>query len=137
MISKLETQKAIFGNPTCIISNKGSSFTSKEFQDYCIQENIQHFLRTTELLRTNRQIERLNSVIISALSVLSVENPSKWYTHVSNVQQVINSIFQRSISTTPFELLFGTKMKHKNDIKITDLIHRVNTDFANKNIRSF
>ena len=47
VISKLEIQKAIFGNPTRIISDKGSAFTSKEFQDYCIQENIQHFSITT------------------------------------------------------------------------------------------
>ncbi|GFY21807.1 transposon Ty3-I Gag-Pol polyprotein [Trichonephila clavipes] len=38
------------------------------------------------------------------------------------VQEVLNSTFQRSINTTPFELLFGTQINNKTDLRIQQLI---------------
>jgi len=35
VIEKLELQKSIFGNPSRIISDRGTAFTSREFEDYC------------------------------------------------------------------------------------------------------
>ncbi|GFW32013.1 hypothetical protein TNCV_2600401 [Trichonephila clavipes] len=40
-LEKLKQQKT-FGNPIRIISDRGSAFTSKLFNDYCDEENIQH-----------------------------------------------------------------------------------------------
>ncbi|KAL0841588.1 hypothetical protein ABMA28_015247 [Loxostege sticticalis] len=37
-------------------------------------------------------------------------------------QRALNSTYQRSIDTTPFELLVGTKMKSKEDVELLDLI---------------
>lgn len=111
VISKLEIQRNMFGNPLQIISDKGTAFTSQEFKDYCTSENINHILITTGLPRSNGQVERLNRTIISTLSKLSIEDPSKWFKHVNKVQRVLNSTFQRSIGMTPFELLFGVKMR--------------------------
>ncbi|GFX41119.1 transposon Ty3-I Gag-Pol polyprotein [Trichonephila clavipes] len=50
-------------------------------------------------------------------------NPEKWYTHVPHLQEILNSTFQRSIKMTPFELLFGTKMKSCQDIEIVELLN--------------
>ncbi|GFX78878.1 transposon Tf2-9 polyprotein [Trichonephila clavipes] len=36
--------------------------------------------------------------------------------------KVLNSTFQRSINTTPFELLFGTQINNKTDLRIQQLI---------------
>ncbi|GFY44819.1 transposon Ty3-I Gag-Pol polyprotein [Trichonephila inaurata madagascariensis] len=38
-------------------------------------------------------------------------------------QEILNSTFQRSIKMTPFELLFGTKMKSCHDIEIFQLLN--------------
>ncbi|GFX95050.1 transposon Ty3-I Gag-Pol polyprotein [Trichonephila clavipes] len=70
------------------------------------------------LPRSNGQIEKRNSTIIDVLSKLSVDDPEKWYSHVPHLQEILNSTFQRSIRMTPFELLFGTKMKSCQDIEI-------------------
>ncbi|GFY71255.1 integrase catalytic domain-containing protein [Trichonephila inaurata madagascariensis] len=40
----------------------------------------------------------------------------------SNIQEVLNSTFQRSINTTPFELLFGTQINNKTNLRIQQLI---------------
>ena len=121
-ISKLEIQKYTFGNPTRIISDRGSAFTSQEFEEYCSKEGIQHHSVTTGLPRANGQVERLNRVIISVLSKLTIDNPSHWYKHVNEVQQTINCTYHRSIDTTPFELLFGTKMNTNCNDKLNELI---------------
>ena len=47
VIQKLEIQKAAFGNPKNLISDKGTAFTSSEFKNYCENENIQHSTTTT------------------------------------------------------------------------------------------
>ena len=77
---------------------------------------------TTGLPRANGQVERLNSVIISVLSKLSLDDPIKWYRHVDRVQQVINSTFSRSINSSPFEVLFGIQMRSLDDIQIKKLL---------------
>jgi transposase InsO family protein len=122
VVAKLEVQKAVFGNPYQIISDKGTAFTSSEFAEYCTNENIKHHLITTGLPRANGQVERINQIIISVLSKLSLQNPSQWYRFTNELQQTINSTYQRSIDCTPFELLFGTKMNTKGLSQLKEII---------------
>ncbi|GFS91776.1 hypothetical protein TNCV_2531091 [Trichonephila clavipes] len=123
VINRLENQRHVFGNPARIITDKGSAFTSSAFEDYCKKQNILHISITTGLPRSNSQIEKQNSTIIAVLSKLSVDDPEKWYSHVLHLQEILNSTFQRSIKMTPFELLFGTKMKSCQDIEIVELLN--------------
>jgi len=51
-----------------------------------------------------------------------VDEPDKWYKHLGRLQQIINSSFHRSIGTTPFELLFGTKLRSKTDFHLKELL---------------
>ncbi|GBN95131.1 Transposon Tf2-6 polyprotein [Araneus ventricosus] len=122
VIAKLEIQKAVFGSPFQIISDRGTAFTSGDFADYCAKEKIKHHAITTGLPRANGQIERINQTIISVLSKLSLENPNKWYKFTNELQQTINSTYQRSIDTTPFELLFGTKMNIGGLDKLKEMV---------------
>ncbi|XP_058985239.1 uncharacterized protein LOC131805713 [Musca domestica] len=122
VITKLQQQSLTFGNPVNVISDRGSAFTSEDFKNYCDTENINHMKITAGLPRANGQIERLNSVIISVLSKLSIADPTKWYKYVGDVQRIINSTYHRRIKSTPFELLVGIKMRTKDDVKIKELI---------------
>ncbi|GFV97998.1 transposon Ty3-I Gag-Pol polyprotein [Trichonephila clavipes] len=121
-INRLENQRHVFGNPARIITDKGSAFTSSTFEDYCKKENILHISITTGLPRSNGQIEKQNPTIIAVLSKLSVDDPEKLYSHVPHLQEIPNSTFQRSFKMTPFELLFGTKMKSCQNIEILELL---------------
>ncbi|GFU39324.1 transposon Tf2-9 polyprotein [Trichonephila clavipes] len=58
-LEKLKQQEITFGNPHRIITDKGIAFTSKEFREYCENENIQHLSITTGIPRGNGQIERI------------------------------------------------------------------------------
>ncbi|GFV09210.1 pro-Pol polyprotein [Trichonephila clavipes] len=57
---KLKQQQKTFGNPIRIISDdRGSAFTSKLFNDYCDEENIQYVQIATGVPRGNGQVERI------------------------------------------------------------------------------
>ncbi|GFX89411.1 transposon Tf2-6 polyprotein [Trichonephila clavipes] len=60
-LEKLKLQQKSFGNPVRIITDIGSAFTSKLFNDYCTEENIQRLQIATGIPRGNGQ--KLNEYI--------------------------------------------------------------------------
>lgn len=120
-LEKVKDLSNVFGNPNRIISDRGTAFTANLFQDYCKDEGIESILCTTGVPRGNGQIERINRIIISSLTKLSTDNPEKWYLHVRDIQKFLNNTHQRAINTTPFQLMFGVKMKTK-DSEISKII---------------
>jgi len=123
VISKLQLQNQIFGNPAMIYSDRGTAFSSLEFSNYCKQDEIKHSMITIGLPRTNGQVERINRTNIPILTKLSFDNSTKWYKQLSSLQQILNSTYQRIINATPFELLTGTKMR-LNTTNITELLKK-------------
>ncbi|GFU71057.1 retrovirus-related Pol polyprotein from transposon 17.6 [Trichonephila clavipes] len=121
-LEKLKQQQKTFGNPIRIISDRGSAFTSKLFNDYCDEENIQHLQIATGVPRGNGKVERIHRTLIPVLTKLSLDDSTKWYKYVDRLQRILNSTISRSIKWTPFELLVGTKMRNKEDILIKDLL---------------
>ncbi|GFU35136.1 transposon Tf2-11 polyprotein [Trichonephila clavipes] len=115
-------QKTTFGNPRFLITDRGTTFTSEEFHTYGWEQKITLHHITTGLPRANGQVERINRTIIPVLSKMSEDDPTKWFKHVPPLQEVLNSTFQRSINTTPFELFFGTQINNKTDLRIQQLI---------------
>ena len=59
VITKLQMQSQTFGNPAGIITDRGTVFSSLEFQNYCEEEGIKHSI-TIDLPRANEQVEKLN-----------------------------------------------------------------------------
>lgn len=91
VLDRLISMQQIFGNPQRIVTDKGTAFTSSQFNDYCKEENIEHVTITTGVPRGNGQAERINKIIIPTLTKLSLDNPSRWYRHVPKLQRCINS----------------------------------------------
>lgn len=123
-MKKFRMVTALFGNPLRVITDKGTAFTGGPFKDHCKDESIEVVHATTGVPRGNGQVERIHSVIISALSKLSIEDPEKWYQHTEKVQQFLNKTHQRAIGTSPFELLCGVPMKTKEDIQLKEMIEQ-------------
>ncbi|GFX33816.1 hypothetical protein TNCV_3962251 [Trichonephila clavipes] len=132
-LDKLILQQTIFGNPSKIITDKGSAFTSTEFQKFCQEESIEHVQITTGVPRGNGQIERMHETIIPVLTKLTIEEPEKWFKHVHRLQRIMNSTTTRSTKFTPFEVLIGVKMKQKEDLQIKHLLEdELSEQFINK-----
>lgn len=111
-----------FGNPQRIITDRGSAFTATEFKEHCEAEKIQLVHITTGVPRANGQVERANAIVETVFTKLAEEEPLKWYKYVSRVQRAINSTYQRSIKTTPYNLLFGIKMSMPDDLQLTQMV---------------
>lgn len=122
VIDHLRKQATVFGNPKRIISDRGTAFTSGDFQEYCKTESVQHVLTTTGVPRTNGQVERVNRVLIPLLTKLSAPKPGEWYKYLSTVQLHLNTTMHRSIKTTPFHLLFGTRAHLRDDDNLRELL---------------
>ncbi|GFV83814.1 hypothetical protein TNCV_2556001 [Trichonephila clavipes] len=73
VLEKLKQQQKTFGNPIRIIPHRGSAFTSKLFNDYCDEENIQRLQIATGVPRGNGQVERIHRTLIPVLTKLSLD----------------------------------------------------------------
>ncbi|BFG06629.1 uncharacterized protein DMAD_13610 [Drosophila madeirensis] len=122
VILKLRSQSVTFGNPACIISDRGSAFTAQDFLQYCEDEKIKLVKTTTGLPRVNGQVERLNSVIISVLAKLNVDDPSKWFKHDD---QQLQSLIQKE-SIIAFE-------DDRNELRAKAKTQILNLQAENKN----
>jgi len=137
ILNKLWDQQKTFGKyPACIFTDRGSAFTS-DFKDYCTEKQIDYVLITTGVPRGNGQVERIHKIIIPILTKLSVDQPIKWYRFVNRVRSSINATYQKSVGMTPFEVLFGVKMRHKENIDILHVRARIgglfNEELFNEN----
>lgn len=123
-IKKLRIVTSLFGNPSRIITDRGTAFTSSDFKQLCKDENIELIHITTGIPRGNGQVERIHRTIISVLTKLSIEDPEKWFQQTTQVQLFLNSTHQRSIGMTPAKLLFGVPIRTKDDIKLREMIEQ-------------
>lgn len=124
VLDKMKKQANIFGNPRQIISDRGTGFTSREFEQYCKEEGIEHHLITTGVPRGNGQVERVNRTLIPLLSKMSAPKPDEWHKYLELCQRYLNATPHRSIGTTPFNLLFSSNIRMKEDVKIKELIEK-------------
>lgn len=77
---------------------------------------------TTGLPRGNGQVERANRTLIPLLTKLAAPTGENWYKHVDLAQKWLNMTPSRSTGKSPFQLLFGVKMRSKYDLNIQQLI---------------
>ncbi|GFY45160.1 pro-Pol polyprotein [Trichonephila inaurata madagascariensis] len=66
-LEKLKLQQKTFGNPVRIITDRGSAFTSKLFNDYCTEENIQHLQIATGIPRGNGHVNEYTELWFQSL----------------------------------------------------------------------
>ncbi|GFW86304.1 integrase catalytic domain-containing protein [Trichonephila clavipes] len=60
-----------------IITDRGSPFNSKGFDDYCTEEKIKIY-RSPPAYPGNGQVERIHRTLIPVLTKLSIDDPTKW-----------------------------------------------------------
>lgn len=122
VINHLRKQSVFFGNPYRIISDRGTAFTSGTFKEYCTEEKIQHVLITTGLPRSNGQVERVNRTLIPLLTKLSAPKPEEWFRSLDIAQKYLNATPSRSTGRAPFQLMFGTNARLKENLEIREMI---------------
>lgn len=101
-----------FGLPSRIISDRGTSFTSTAFQNFCDVHGIKHTLNAVACPRSNGQAERYNQMILQAMSKLNVNSDERnWDVQLRRIQWGINNIINSTTKKTASEVMFGIRLR--------------------------
>lgn len=109
-----------FGVPKRLISDRGSSFTAKRFQEFLRSLGVKHVMNAVATPRANGQIERYNRTVLSALTATNHGKPENiWDESVSEIQWGLNNTINKGTGKTPAQALFGLNLTGTSD----SLIH--------------
>jgi len=79
-----------YGNPTTIVTDRGTAFTSKEFALFISQTLIKHRLVAVAAPCANGLVEHINRFLKSLLTKLS-DSPLEWKNKLAEAQYIINN----------------------------------------------
>ncbi|KAG7304077.1 hypothetical protein JYU34_011007 [Plutella xylostella] len=117
---------SIFGVPRRVISDRGTSFTSKEFEDFLLEKGVKHVLNAVASPRANGQCERYNRTIIDALtSAIHGKAENLWDTAIPQVQWSINNTINKGTGHTPSEMLFGVQTTGVSDGIMNEIVSEI------------
>jgi hypothetical protein len=122
VIKHLRNQSMNFGNPKRIISKPGLPFSDIDFKDYCDRQGIEHISGGTEIPYPNDRIESLKRTLTPLLRIFCPQKPSLWQDYLNIAQRYLNAIPAKSTNISPFQLLFGSRLRMKYDMEIWQLI---------------
>ena len=96
-----------YGKPRTLLSDNGTCFTSRFFQNVCSILNVTNQFTTTYHPKTNGQVERYNRTLKAALKSYTDEHPNDWDLYTRVLTFVYNNQPHTSTGYTPFELVLS------------------------------
>ena len=101
----------LHGIPLTIISDRGSVFISRFWEQLqqCLSTRL--LWSSTYHLQTDGQTERVNQVLKDMLRACAISFPKKWDECLKLVEFSYNNSYQESIRMAPFEALYEKKCR--------------------------
>ena len=100
---------ARFGVPALLISDNGTQFTDRNFQDYLEKLNISHSFTSVEHPQTNGQAESANRIVLRGIRRRLDEAKTKWVDELHTVLWAYRTTPHSSTGESPFRLTYGTE----------------------------
>ncbi|EFP01584.1 hypothetical protein CRE_31549 [Caenorhabditis remanei] len=119
----LENIVSIHGIPEEIVTDQGTNFMSKMFEEVCRILEVKHSISTAYHHETNGAVERLNRTLEEMLT-LSTSNPinyDNWDEKLPLVIQSYNAGYHSSVKYSPEYIIFGRMTVSPTDIMIKTL----------------
>jgi transposase InsO family protein len=102
-----------FGVPSRIITDNGTQFTSRIFQEYCENIGTQLCFASVAHPRSNNQVERENAEILKGLKTRTYDCLKKhgenWVSELPSVLWGNRATPSRATGETPFFLVYGAE----------------------------
>jgi hypothetical protein len=102
-----------FGVPSRIITNNGTQFTSRLFQEYCEGIGTQLCFASVAHPRSNSQVERANAEILRGLKTRTYDclekHGANWVNELPSVLWGNQTTPSRATEGTPFFLVYGAE----------------------------
>lgn len=108
VISAIENNiLAVHGKPKRIITDRGTQFTSHDWQDFIEKLGIEHKLTTSYHPQTNGIDERLNGTLMRILRNYVDEFQERWDKQLKWALYAYNTTVHESTGYSPYQVLFG------------------------------
>lgn len=119
-IRSLQKFVSQWGLPDRLITDRGTCFTSKAFQDYCRHNGIRHTLNSSRHPQANGQVERTNRTLLPMLAI-QAQDQKLWDQKLREVERDINNTESKTTKYTPFELIHGYRPQfHSSVLRLLD-----------------
>lgn len=109
------------GNPSILVSDRGTAFTSLTFSEFITSRNIKHRLVAVAAPWANGLVERINRFLKSSLKKV-VDDQLLWSSHIDTIQYVINNTYHTALKASPAKLLFGYDQRNHSDSQLTQYL---------------
>jgi transposase InsO family protein len=111
-----------FDVPNQLISDNGTQFISKKFENFCVTYRIKHPQSSVNHPMTNENVERANGIIQEGIKTLIFDRvkayDKKWAQEVPIVLWSMRTTSSHATSETPFFLVYGAKAVLPPDIRL-------------------
>ena len=104
--------------PTKILSDNGSEFRSREFNQLLNQFNIKHIYSTPYKPSSNGLVERSNRTIIQLLKGVIVDHNSDWDLVLHRVLITYNNTVHSQINTSPSRMILRESHKCERNVPL-------------------
>lgn len=99
----------LFGVPEVVLSDNGTQFISKLFQDLLKKYNVTHW-KTPSYHPQINDSERVNRVITTAIRATIKKDHKDWSNNIQTIANAIRNSVHESTKHTPYFVMFGRNM---------------------------
>lgn len=106
VIRHMEDFMYSFGRPQRLITDRGTAFTSLEFERFCRNYGVDHHLIAVRHPRANGQVERINSTVLASITT-TIASEHTWDQNLRKLEFFLNTAINATTGVTPFKALYG------------------------------
>lgn len=129
VIGCLNKYFSYYSRPVRMITDRGTCFTSFEFDKFLMDKNIQHVKVATASPQANGQVEKQNGVLKSILAKITEPiQHSDWANKLEHVEYAVNNTVHVGTRDTPSRLLFGVEQRGVIIDKMTEYLNEKNSN---------
>lgn len=122
-IACLKQYFVAYSKPRVLISDRGTCFTSEDFNNFVLDYDVKHVKVATASPQANGQVERTNCFLAPMLAKLSEHDSGKtWPKVVNEVEYAINNCIHKTTGETPSKMLFGVDQRGKFSDEIKEFV---------------